>query len=114
MPKAALSVLCGQSEDDTVLILCKTRGYCYYAHMKTILFYYLAEPFPPELKCSADYLNSVAVMHILIVCLVSESQSSDYNTFNVISPISVSQGSRYSDVLCVAITRITTATLTVW
>lgn len=86
----------------TVLILCKIRGYCYYAYMKTILFYYLADPFPLELMCTADYLNSVAVMHILIVCLISESRSSDYNMFNVISPISLSQGHR--DVLCIAIT----------
>lgn len=53
-------------------------------------------------------------MHILIVCLVSESQGSDYNMFDVISRTSVSQGSCYSYVLCIAITFITTAALILW
>lgn len=63
------------------------------------------QTFQRELMCFTDYLNFMPVMHILIVCLVSESQSSDYNMFNVISHISVSQGSGYSYVLCIGIAR---------
>jgi len=46
--------------------------------------------------------------------LSCQSQSSDYNMFNVISHISVSQGSRYSYVLWIAIICMTTATLILW